>query len=56
MIKHVRIKHPIEYKDLQEDSRQANKSERLSDSIPRTSTATVQPTLMQAIDRKEAVL
>ena len=55
MIKHVRTKHPIEYQDLREDSsRQANKSERLSDPIPGTSTATVQPTLMQAIDRKQS--
>lgn len=57
MIKHLRTKHPLDYAEMIEDSAgHVNKSGRLPvpDSLPGTSTATVQPTLMQTIDRKQS--
>ena len=54
MIKHIRTKHPIEYTDMKEDSGEVDKSGRLPDPMPGTSTATMQPTLMQTIDRKQS--
>lgn len=57
MTKHIRTRHPIEFAQMQEDTTPvaaSHMSDPESERLPGTSTATLQPTLMQTIDRTQS--